>query len=157
MPYYVANQKVRCSVEQSLCLEILLLPAKYKESRILSVNAILKRILAPLYQDSAKRALVSSLYPNRKKDAFLTVNQFYAKVRIAARSKQQCRETRRWPMYDSDWKKMDIHPRHFHEFHRWFYFIFFYSLHPRVPILQNLTKTKVDNWIQKYQKLGIVS
>jgi hypothetical protein len=32
----VANQKVRCSVEQLLCLEILLLPAKYKESRILS-------------------------------------------------------------------------------------------------------------------------
>ena len=47
-----------------------------------SVNAILKRILAPLYQDSAKRALVSSLYPNRKKDAFLTVNQFYAKVKV---------------------------------------------------------------------------
>ena len=61
----------------------------------LQFNAILKRILAPLYQDSTKRALVSSLYPNRKKDAFLTVNQFYAKVRIAARSKQQCRETRR--------------------------------------------------------------
>ena len=35
MPYYVANQKVRCSIEQSLCLEILLLPAKYKDSRIL--------------------------------------------------------------------------------------------------------------------------
>ena len=36
----MANQKVRCSFEQSLCLEILLLPAKYKESRILTVNHI---------------------------------------------------------------------------------------------------------------------
>ena len=44
--YYVANQKVRCSVEQSLCLEILLLPAKYKESRILSVNYVIVLILS---------------------------------------------------------------------------------------------------------------
>ena len=40
MPYYVANPKVSCSVEQLLCLEILLLPAKYKESRILSTSNI---------------------------------------------------------------------------------------------------------------------
>ena len=43
MPYYVANQKVRCSVEQSLCLEILLLPAKYKESRILMYTYVYLR------------------------------------------------------------------------------------------------------------------
>ena len=42
MPYYVANPKVSCSVEleQSLCLEILLLPAKYKESRIFSLDDV---------------------------------------------------------------------------------------------------------------------
>ena len=37
----MANQKVRCSVEQLLCLEILLLPAKYKESMILNLNDII--------------------------------------------------------------------------------------------------------------------
>ena len=36
----MANQKVGCSVEQLLCLEILLLPAEYKDSSILTDLAI---------------------------------------------------------------------------------------------------------------------